>query len=107
MSLFTVPPTNRTTRQTIVAWIATLLAAPLAALHAADTPAAKSSIDRQALVTRHNITEERLFHRGDQWRLVSARQWRPALRRGDDGCRLGWRARQAGSRFPRMTVHGL
>jgi hypothetical protein len=38
--------------------LAALLLTPLAALHAADapTPAAKSKIDRHALVTRHNIT---------------------------------------------------
>ena len=38
--------------------------------------------------------------RGDQWRLVSAGQWRPALCRGDDGRRLGRRPRQASPRFP-------
>ena len=45
-------------------------------------------------------SQEQLFHRGDQWRLVSARQRRSALCRGDDGCRLGRCARQTGSRFP-------
>jgi hypothetical protein len=49
---------NRIIRQAIVACIATQALAPLAALHAADAPtrAAKSNLDRHALVTRHNVT---------------------------------------------------
>ncbi len=49
---------NRTKRQAIVVCIATQVFAPLAVLHASDapTPAAKSNIDRHALVTRHNVT---------------------------------------------------
>jgi len=40
----------------IVITLSALLLAPLASLHAADLPAGKASIDRHALVTRHNIT---------------------------------------------------
>ena len=42
----------------------------------------------------------KLFHRGDQWWLVSAWQWWLALCRGNDGRGLGWAPDRPAPGFP-------
>ena len=44
-------------------FLTALLLAPLAALHAADAPQVQAKIDRHALVTRHNISWDKLAGR--------------------------------------------